>query len=95
MQTNLIKRITTTLAIGAGGAHAELKDNKNGTITDTAQGLVWLKDANCFGGRDWYDAQSKGYWSSSSCAGSTTLAWFVWMPVSSVYGGYLGSNYYV
>lgn len=60
MKTNLIKRLITitaaltiTLAIGPGGAHAELKDNNNGTVTDTATGLVWLKDANCFGKRDW------------------------------------------
>ena len=28
-------------------------DNNNGTITDHLTGLVWLKDANCFGQRAW------------------------------------------
>jgi hypothetical protein len=38
------KRIMAVMAaclMIAGGAHAELKDNGDGTITDTAQGLVW------------------------------------------------------
>ena len=29
-------------------------DNGNGTVTDNVTGLVWLKDANCFGLLDWY-----------------------------------------
>ena len=32
------------------------KDNKDGTITDNLTGLIWLKDANCFGTRTWHDA---------------------------------------
>jgi hypothetical protein len=28
-------------------------DNSNGTIMDNLTGLVWLKDANCFGTRTW------------------------------------------
>jgi len=31
-------------------------DNKNGTVTDTKTGLIWLKDANCFGKQDWINA---------------------------------------
>jgi hypothetical protein len=31
-------------------------DNGNGTVTDHLTGLVWLKNANCFGYLDWYDA---------------------------------------
>jgi hypothetical protein len=28
-------------------------DCANGTVTDTQTGLIWLKDANCFGLQDW------------------------------------------
>ena len=28
-------------------------DNGDGTVTDTRTGLVWLKNANCFGKQDW------------------------------------------
>ncbi len=31
-------------------------DAGNGTVTDTLTGLVWLKDANCFGGTSWANA---------------------------------------
>jgi hypothetical protein len=33
-------------------------DNLNGTVTDNLTGLIWLKDANCFGTRIWADALS-------------------------------------
>lgn len=31
-------------------------DNADGTVTDNLTGLVWLKDANCFGTKLWKDA---------------------------------------
>jgi len=31
-------------------------DNKDGTVTDNLTGLIWLKNANCFGPKNWYDA---------------------------------------
>jgi hypothetical protein len=31
-------------------------DNANGTVTDNLTGLIWLKNANCFGGKDWEQA---------------------------------------
>ena len=33
-------------------------DNGDGTVTDGLTGLVWLKNANCFGNATWYDALS-------------------------------------
>lgn len=33
-------------------------DNLDGTVTDNLTGLIWLKDANCFGTRTWYNALS-------------------------------------
>ena len=32
--------------------------NSDGTITDNLTGLIWLKDANCFGPRTWNNALS-------------------------------------
>jgi len=31
-------------------------DNSDGTVTDNLTGLVWLKDANCFGAKTWANA---------------------------------------
>ncbi len=28
-------------------------DNNNGTVTDNLTGLIWLRNANCFGNTDW------------------------------------------
>jgi hypothetical protein len=33
-------------------------DNGNGTVTDNLTGLIWLKNANCFGARNWTQALS-------------------------------------
>ena len=33
-------------------------DNGNGTVTDNLTGLIWLKNANCFGTRNWTTALS-------------------------------------
>lgn len=33
-------------------------DNGNGTVTDNLTGLIWLKDANCFGAQAWTTALS-------------------------------------
>ena len=33
-------------------------DNRDGTVTYNQTGLIWLKDANCFGQRAWADAIS-------------------------------------
>ena len=35
------------------GTRVRFQDNGDGTVTDTTTGLVWLKDANCFGRRAW------------------------------------------
>ncbi|MEK8020754.1 MAG: DUF1566 domain-containing protein, partial [Candidatus Parabeggiatoa sp.] len=32
-------------------------NNGNGTVTDIRTGLIWLKNANCFGRQDWKTAQ--------------------------------------
>ena len=46
-------------------------DNFDGTVTDNLTGLIWLKDANCFGGRSWIDALSDCNGLSSASCGLT------------------------
>lgn len=56
---------TTSYAVGDDGAIQagvpwplpRFTDNaNNGTVTDNLTGLMWLKNANCFGGRTWANA---------------------------------------
>ncbi len=57
---------TTSYASGDDGAlqagHAwpvpRFTDNGNGTVTDNLTGLIWLKNANCFGTQTWANAIS-------------------------------------
>lgn len=43
---------------GVAWPNPRFADNGNGTVTDNLTGLVWLKNANCFGDRTWADALS-------------------------------------
>lgn len=43
---------------GVAWPNPRFTDNGDGTIKDNLTGLIWLKNANCFGGRTWYDALS-------------------------------------
>jgi hypothetical protein len=55
---------TTSYATGDDGDHEKgitwpnprFTDNFNGTVTDNLTGLIWLKNANCFGTRAWNGA---------------------------------------
>jgi hypothetical protein len=57
---------TTSYASGDDGdlrkgvqwPNPRFKDNYNGSVTDNLTKLVWLKNANCFGTKDWYSALS-------------------------------------
>jgi hypothetical protein len=57
---------TTSYATGDDGDHQRgvalvsprFTDNGNGTVTDNQTGLIWLKDADCFGQRVWSNALS-------------------------------------
>ena len=43
-------------------------DNNDGTVTDNLTGLMWLKDANCFGAKSWSQALADcNNLSSGSC----------------------------
>ena len=46
------------------------QDNGDGTMTDQLTGLVWLKNANCAGAMDWYNAIS---YSNNLASGSCGL----------------------
>ena len=46
-------------------------DNGDGTVRDNLTGLIWLKDANCFGQRDWADALSDANTLASGSCGLT------------------------
>jgi len=37
-------------------SNSRFTDHHDGTVTDNVTGLVWLKDAGCFGGAHWADA---------------------------------------
>ncbi|MDK9717627.1 MAG: DUF1566 domain-containing protein [Trichlorobacter sp.] len=67
------KQIMATVALlglmVAGTAFAELKDNNDGTLIDTTQRLVWLKQADCFGKVSFFDAQNKPYGLASGMCG--------------------------
>jgi hypothetical protein len=41
---------------GVAWPNPRFTDNLDGTITDNLTGLIWLKDANCFGQRTWNEA---------------------------------------
>jgi hypothetical protein len=41
---------------GIAWPNPRFSDNNNGTVTDNLTGLIWLKDADCFGRRDWHTA---------------------------------------
>jgi len=36
-------------------------DNSDGTVTDNLTGLIWLKNADCFGTKTWYDSENETY----------------------------------
>jgi hypothetical protein len=120
-------------------------DNGDGTVKDKLTGLIWLKNANCFGGRTWNNArvdcnglssgwcgltdgssagdwrlpnvrelqshidydvlnpaiwvthpyvnvQSSSYWSSSTVAESSALAWVVHIDDGVVFWGNKSSD---
>lgn len=65
--------------IGVPWPGPRFTDNSNGTVTDQLTGLVWLKDAGCFGPSDWATAlTAANQLASGTCGlndGSTTGQW--------------------
>jgi hypothetical protein len=44
------------LEMGVAWPDPRFTDNGNGTVTDNLTGLIWLKNANCFGQKIWTEA---------------------------------------
>ena len=42
--------------LGTASPEPRFKDSGDGTVTDNLTGLIWLKNANCFGMKDWSGA---------------------------------------
>jgi hypothetical protein len=51
------KRQYTELLLDGSIPDPRFVDNRDGTLTDRLTGLVWLKNANCFGMLDWKSAR--------------------------------------
>jgi hypothetical protein len=70
---------TTSYATGDDGdlekgvpwPNPRFTDNLDGTVTDNLTGLIWLKNANCFGTRTWNNALSDCNGLSSGLCGLT------------------------
>ena len=64
---------------GVAWPNPRFTDNINGTVTDNLTGLVWLKNANCFGTRTWavalVDANSLANGNCSLSDGSAAGDW--------------------
>jgi hypothetical protein len=45
--------VAMTQPAPAARPNQRFTDNNDGTVTDHQTGLIWLKNANCFGGKDW------------------------------------------
>ena len=57
--SNRIQRATTApCRRGVAWPNPRFTDNSNGTVTDNLTGLIWLKNANCFGTQTWANALS-------------------------------------
>jgi hypothetical protein len=71
---------TTIICAGTGQDGAQQKgrsvysrfaDNGDGTVTDNLTGLIWLKNANCFGAQTWTNALSNSNTLASGDCGLT------------------------
>jgi hypothetical protein len=67
------------LRFGVAWPHPRFRDNNNGTVTDNATGLLWLKNSNAFGRRSWAQALNDCAALASGAAGlsdgSTSGQW--------------------
>jgi hypothetical protein len=56
---------------GVAWPNPRFTDNSNGTVTDNLMGLIWLKNANCFGAKNWATALSDCNGLASAACGLT------------------------
>ena len=60
-----------TLRAGLAWPNPRFTDNSDGTVTDNLTGLVWLQNANCFGGKFWSDALAEANQLANGACGLT------------------------
>jgi len=81
---------------GVAWPNPRFTDNGNGTVTDNLTGLIWLKNANCFGARSWNNAISDCFTlSTGNCGladGSSLGDWR--LPNSNELASLLHKGYY-
>lgn len=58
-------------AVGIEWPNPRFTENGDGTVTDNLTGLIWLKNADCFGLRNWNDALSDSNGLSAGWCGLT------------------------
>ena len=68
-KTSYAPRDDGDLEKGIAWPDPRFTDNGNGTVTDNLTGLVWLKNADCFGPKSWEQALSDAYMLSSGQCG--------------------------
>ena len=62
-----------------GRTEIRFTDNVDGTVTDNLTGLIWLKNANCFGWRTWTEALNDcNNLANGSCGLSDGSSWGNW-----------------
>ncbi len=54
---------------GVAWPNPRFTDNGNGTVTDNLTGLIWLTNANCFGGQNWDNALAQANGLASGACG--------------------------
>ena len=59
------------LEMGVAWPSSRFTDNNDGTVTDNLTGLIWLKNANCFGTQTWANALSSANTLNSGECGLT------------------------
>jgi hypothetical protein len=59
--TSFATRDDGALQKGVAWPNPRFTDNGNGTVTDNLTGLIWLKNANCFGAQIWSQALADAY----------------------------------
>ena len=57
--------------VGTAWPSPRFTDKGNGTVTDNLTGLIWLKNANCFGSQTWASAMSSAAGLKSGSCGLT------------------------
>ena len=79
---------------GAGGNR--FVDLGNGTVRDTSTGLIWLKNANCFGTKAWQDAMDTAASLADGQCGLTdgSVAGDWRLPTGEEWGALFDTNYH-